>query len=175
MDLKRCPFCGDEIQDRCLICESCGSDLHAEESVTALPVLLGITMWLTWPVRPAKNNSERLSRISIVSYQRLRDIGSRLGVKNERPAAPGGSHQLVRFNVYNFGEQAVSLCAVALKTLAGQTLSCELIPSLVVGPGARYPLLTEITTGPVAEAVDIQVEHALGHRLWVSAQPLPRG
>jgi hypothetical protein len=80
----------------------------------------------------------------------------------------------VRFNVYNFGDQSVTLCAIALKSLGGETLTCELVPSLVVRPGARHPLLAEVTAGPVAEAVDIEVEHPLGRRLWVEAQVLPR-
>lgn len=149
------------------------------ESQSVPPVLLAVTMWLTWTVRAEPNDTEHLSanraaRISIVSPQRLQRIGSRLEVKIGQAGATGGAHQLVRFNVFNFGEQSVTVCAIALRSLGGETLTCELVPSLVVGPGARYPLLAEVTTGPVAEAVDIEVEQIAGQRLWVSAQVLPR-
>jgi hypothetical protein len=143
------------------------------------PALLGITMWITWTLRPARNRSAPLSanaapRILMVSPQRLKSIGSRLELEIEQTAATAGPHQLVRFNVYNFGEQSVTLCAIALKSLGGETLTCELVPSLVVRPGARHPLLAEVTAGPVAEAVDVEVEHLVGRRLWVEAHMLPR-
>jgi hypothetical protein len=33
--------------------------------------------------------------------------------------------------------------------------------------------MVEVTEGPVAEAVGIEVEHIVGQRLWVEAQLLP--
>lgn len=135
------------------------------------PVLLAVTTWLTWTIRPTQNDTEWLSRISVVSYDRLRSIGARLEVSEQSAV---DAHQLVRFNVYNFGEQSVTVCALALRSLSGETLTCELAPSLVVRAGARHPLMVEVTTGPVGESVDIEVEHRVGQRLWVSAQLLPR-
>jgi hypothetical protein len=128
-------------------------------------------MWLTWTVRPAENDRERPSRISAVSYERLRNIGSRLEVSDQSAV---DAHQFVRFNVYNLGEQSVTVCAIALKSLSGERLTCELVPSLVIRPGARHPLMAEVTAGPVAKAADIQVEKVVGRKLWVSAQWLPR-
>jgi hypothetical protein len=84
-----------------------------------------------------------------------------------------GPHQLVRFNVYNFGEHSVTLCAIALRSVGGEMLTCGLVPPLVVRPGARHPLLAEVTAGPVAQAVDMEVEHLVGRRRWVEAQVLP--
>jgi hypothetical protein len=101
-------------------------------------------------------------------------IWSRLEVKSEQTAAADGAHQLVRFNVCNFGGKSVTLCAIALKSLNGDTFTCELVPSVVVQAGAHYPLIVEVTVGPVAEAVDIEVEHLVGQRLWVTAQMLPK-
>jgi hypothetical protein len=136
-------------------------------------------MWITWTLRPTPNHGEPVPanaapRILIVSPQRLRNIGSRLELESEQTAATDRSHQLVRFNVYNFGEQSLTLCAIALRSLGGETLTCELVPSLVIRAGARHPLLTEVTAGPVAEAVDIEVEYLAGRRRWVEAQVLPR-
>ena len=177
--MKTCPFCGEKIRDPASVCKTCGRDLPVQKSGPVSPVLLGVTLWLTWTVRPTQNGSERLSPdtaapILIVSPQRLMSIGSRLEVQTEQTAAAGGAHQLVRFNVYNFGEQSLTLCAIALKSLSGETLSCELVPSLVVRPGTRHPFMAEVTAGPVAEGVDIEVEHLVGQRLWASAQLLPR-
>ena len=140
-------------------------------------VLLGITMWLAWTVRPGQDGSEQFSPdraapLSIVSIRRLMSIGPRLEAKTGTEAA-AGVHELVRFNVCNFGDESVTLCAIALKSLSGETLGCELVPSVVIAPGARYPLMAEVTV-PVAEGVDIQVDHFAGQRLWVSAHMLPR-
>jgi hypothetical protein len=147
----------------------------ADESRAVPPVLLAITVWLTWTVSSAPDDTERLSanraaRISMVSPHRLMAIGSRLEVKTGQTAA----HQLVRLNVYNFGDESVTLCALALRNLDRETLACELAPALVVRPGARHPLLAEVTAGPVAEGVELEVEHSAGGRQWVSAQLLPR-
>jgi hypothetical protein len=85
----------------------------------------------------------------------------------------GGVHQLVRFNVYNFGEQSATLCAIALTSLSGERLNWELVPRLVVRKEARHPLMFEMTAGPVAQIVDIEVGHVAGPQLWVSPQLLP--
>jgi hypothetical protein len=142
-------------------------------------VLLGITTWLTWTVRPVQSGVGQAREnaaisLSIVSLQRLMELASRLQGSIEGTAASFGLHQLVRFNVYNFAEEPATVCAVALKTIGGETLRCELVPSVVVQAGARYPFMFEILTGPVAEGVDMQVEQTSGQRVWVSAHCLPR-
>jgi hypothetical protein len=143
------------------------------------PVLLGITMWVTWTLRPTQNDTAPLAanaapRISMVSPQRLKRIGSWIEPKSEHHDRARESHHLVRFNVYNFGNESVTLHAIALKTLDGETLTCELVPALVVRSGARHPLLAEVTSGPVAEAVEIEAEPVVGRRLWVDVRVLPR-
>ena len=139
------------------------------------PILLALTMWLTWTIRPVVNGSDVVvntsGRVSSVSLQRLRELGSRLEADSDR-AATDKVHQLVRFNLYNFGEESVIVRAIALKTLRGENLSCELVPSVVVEAGARYPVMVEVTWGPVAEAADIEVD-IRGRRLWISARGLP--
>lgn len=134
-------------------------------------------MWLTWTIRPVVDGSdvvENMSgRISSVSLQRLRELGSRLEANSDGAATDVKVHQLVRFNLYNFGVESVVVRAIALKTPRGENLSCELVPSVVVAAGARYPVMVEVMSGPVAEAADIEVD-LRGRRLWVSARGLPR-
>jgi hypothetical protein len=126
--MKTCAFCSDEIHHAATFCKSYSCALPFPDSMPSAPLLLGITMWLTWTVRPTQSASERLAQdaaapISIVSYRRLMSIGSRLEVKAEPTQVPMGTHQLVRFNVYNLGEASMTLCAVALKTLNGEASS----------------------------------------------------
>ncbi len=124
-------FCGEENRDAAIVCKACGRDLPVPKFMPVSPVLLGVTVWHAWKVRPTQNGSERLppnaaARIFIVSPQRLMSIGSRLEVKTEQTAAAAGAHELVRFNVYNFGERSVTLCnqrrdQFATERLASQT------------------------------------------------------
>jgi hypothetical protein len=169
--MKTCPFCCEEIHHSTTFGKSYSRALPFPNS-TAESVLLGITTWLTWTVPPLESETERPNRISTVSFQRLMSIIS--ARREAKTAQTSAVHQLVRFNVYNFGEKSIALCAVALKTLDGDSLSCELVPSVVVRAGARYPLMVEVTEGPVAEAVNIEVEHIVGQRLWVEAPLLPK-
>jgi hypothetical protein len=43
----------------------------------------------------------------------------------ENPTASGGAHQLVRFNLFNFGEQPAPMYAIALVTLSHERLICR--------------------------------------------------
>jgi hypothetical protein len=133
-------------------------------------------MWLTWTIRPDLNASTRVDnpgvQMSSVSLQRLKELSSRLEVNAEGDATVQ-LHQLVRFNLYNFGEQSVTVDAIGLQNLRGEPLSCELVPSIVVGTGARHPVMVEVMNGPVAEAAQVAVD-VCGQRTWVRAQYLPR-
>jgi len=138
-------------------------------------ILLTVTIWLTWAIRSVQNGSEHAnadSPISNVSLQRLRELASRIEPNSSGTVTDRHIHQLVRFNVYNFGAQSVTLHAIALKNLHGETLCCELAP-VAVAAGARYPMLFEVMKGPVYEAAEIEVE-VRGRRLWVLARALPR-
>lgn len=101
------------------------------------------------------------------------NIGPRLEVATERIVPAGRVHQLVRFNICNLGEQPTTAYTIALKDQVGETLSCELVPPVVIASGARYPVVVEVAAGPVAKAVDIEVKHVAGQRFWVSTQLLP--
>jgi hypothetical protein len=109
--------------------------------------------------------------MSSVSFQRLKELGSRLEPGAERNV--NGSHQLVRFNLYNFGEQPVVVCAIGLPNIRGETLRCEVVPSIVVAAGARYPMIVEVMNGPIQEVAQIAVD-INGQRLWVATQSLPK-
>jgi hypothetical protein len=135
-------------------------------------------MWLTWAIRSVQDGSARVTEnagadLSSVSLHRLKELGSRLDTNSDRSVTDVEVHQLVRFNLYNFGEQSATVSAIALRTLRGETLSCELVPAVVVAAGARYPMMVEAMGGPVAEGADIEVDVGR-RRLWVSAQALPR-
>jgi len=127
-------------------------------------------MWLTWTIRPidgAKNDPI----IASVSIQRLGELAPRLQPHRDSTIV-ADLHQLVRFNLLNFGEQPVTVSAIALANLRGDTLTCDLIPPVVLRPGARYPMSIEVTKGPVAEAVHVGVDLD-GRCHWVPAQSLP--
>jgi hypothetical protein len=85
-----------------------------------------------------------------------------VGLENERS----------RFNLLNLGGDPATVCAIALRG-KGEVLRCEVVPSVVVRAGARYPFALEVRTGLVSEAVDIQVENGTAERAWVSASRLP--
>ena len=59
--MKTCPFCAAEIRDAVAFCDKCGRDLPASDSSAASAVLLAVTTWLTWTVRPAVKGSEQQS------------------------------------------------------------------------------------------------------------------
>ena len=109
--------------------------------------------------------------MSNVSFKRLNELGFRL----ERSAGHNvyERHQLIRFNLYNFGEQPVVVCAIGLPNIRGETLRCEVVPSLVIAAGARYPMMVEAMNGPVQEVAQIAVDID-GQRLWVATQSLPK-
>ena len=90
--------------------------------------------------------------------------------------AEGGAdlevHHLLRFNRLNLGGDPATVCAIALSG-KGEVLRCEVVPSVVVRAGARYPFALEVRTGLVSEDVDIQVDSGTGVRAWVSASCLP--
>ena len=135
-------------------------------------------MWMTCTIRPVQREGESIVNdvgacLAPVSVQRLRELGPRLLETTDRTVTPTGDHQLVRFNLYNLGEEPVTVCAVAVRSLRGERLSCELLPRPVVAAGARYPIALEVGNGPVDEAVDVEVT-ARGHGVWVSAPLLPR-
>jgi hypothetical protein len=138
-------------------------------------ILLAVTMWLTWTIRPDPNSSQIDPHIDIhmsnVSWQRLKELNSRLGPRAQRNV--NGCHQLIRFNLYNFGEQPVVVCAIGLPNTQGETLRCEVVPSIVVAAGARYPMMVEVTNGPIQELAQIAVD-INGQRLWVATQSLPK-
>jgi hypothetical protein len=138
--------------------------------VSASPVLFGITKWLTWAVRSIRTEAGQareaaVSLLAVVSPQRLRDLVPLLDA-----TAEGGAdlevHHLLRFNLLNLGGDPATVCAIALRG-KGEVLRCELVPSVVVRAGARYPFALEVRTGLVSEAVDIQVESGTGERAWV--------
>jgi len=134
-------------------------------------ILLAVPLWLTWVIRP-EGDSSATRAISNVSVQRLRALTSRFQSSRELDADIQ-VHQLVRFNLLNFGEQSVAVSAITLTSLRGEKLSCDVVPAVVVAAGARYPFVVEVTTGPVSEAVDVEVD-VNGRRISVPTQSLPR-
>ena len=142
--------------------------------VDAPPILLGMTMWIVWRIRSTEDSGgiENAPPISPVSIYRLKEIGPRLEAEAGQPASDGRVHQLVRFNLYNFGEGPVNVCAVALTNTRGLTLRCELLPAVAVGPGARYPMMIELADGPVTEAPDVETDVG-GQRAWIGVRNLP--
>jgi hypothetical protein len=139
-------------------------------------VLFGITKWLTWAVRPIRTEAGQaqeaaVSLLAVVSPQRLMELIPLLDA-----TAEGGAdvevHHLLRFNLLNLGGDPATVCAIALRA-KGEVLRCEVVPSVVVRAGARYPFALEVRTGLVSEAVDIQVESGTAGRAWVSASRLP--
>jgi hypothetical protein len=132
-------------------------------------------MWLTWTIRPDPNSSQIDRHVDIqmssVSWQRLKELASRLEPHAQRNVT--GCHQLIRFNLYNFGAQPVVVCAMGLPNIQGETLRCEVVPSIVVAAGARYPMMIEVTNGPIQEVAQIAVD-INGQRLWVATQSLPK-
>lgn len=132
-------------------------------------------MWLTWAIRPDPNSAEIDppvdSQMLSVSFQRLKELGSRLAPRAQREVNAG--HQLVRFNLHNFGEQPVVVSAMELQNLRRETLHCEVVPSIVVAAGARYPMMVEVLNGPIQEVARIAVDMD-GQRLWVATQSLPK-
>jgi hypothetical protein len=139
--------------------------------------LFGITKWLTWAVRPIRTEPGRAQEaavglLAVVSPQRLMELVPLVDATAEGGADLEGHHLLLRFNLLNLGGDPATVCAIALKG-RGEVLRCEVVPSVVVGAGARYPFALEVRTGLVSEAVDIQVESGTGERAWVSASCLP--
>jgi hypothetical protein len=138
-------------------------------------ILLAVTMWLTWAIRPDPDSSdvERPvgDQLSSVSFQRLKELGVRLAPRALRDI--DGVHQLVRFNLYNFGEQPVVVCAMELPNVRDEILHCDVVPSIVVAAGARYPMMVEVLNGPIQEVAQIAVD-INGQRVWVETQSLPK-
>jgi hypothetical protein len=138
-------------------------------------ILLAVTMWLTWTIRPDSNSSQIDRHVDVqmsnASLQRLKELGARLEPLAQRTV--NECHQLIRFNLYNFGEQPVVVCAIGLPNIQGETLRCEVVPSIVVAAGARYPMMVEVTNGPIQELAQIAVD-INGQRIWVATQSLPK-
>ena len=132
-------------------------------------------MWLAWTIGPDPNSSDvepdAALQMSTVSFQRLRELASRFQPNPEHGV--NGPHQLIRFNLYNFGEQPVVVCAIGLPRRHGETLRCEVVPSIVVAAGARYPMMVEVMDGPVQHIAEIAVD-SNGRRTWVATQSLPK-
>jgi hypothetical protein len=112
------------------------------------------------------------SPLSIVSPQRLMQLSSRLR-DVENTAGTGELHQLVRFNLLNFGSEPTTVCAIGLTSASRETLRCEIVPAVLVREGARYPFMLEIRTGLGSQTVDIEVERGPDERVWVSVASLP--
>jgi hypothetical protein len=144
-------------------------------NVSDPPVLLGITKWLTWVVRPLDSSNETESPerhpLSTVFLERLMELAPRL---QERTPMSGGDHQLVRFNLLNLGSESVTVSAVALRGTAGQILHCEVVPPVVVPADVRYPFMFELRAALGSADVEVQVEQTSGQRAWVLAPSLPR-
>src|SRR5262249_2454639 len=135
---------------------SSSAPVSAMVSHNAMTILLAVPMWMTWTIRPI-DDAKNAPIIASVSIQRLRELAPRLQSHRDSRIATD-LHQLVRFNLLNFGEQPVTVSAIALANLRGETLTCDVIPRVVLGPGARYPMSIEVTKGPVAEAVHVGVD-----------------
>jgi hypothetical protein len=145
-------------------------------SVSASPVLFGITKWLTWAVRSVQTEAGQareaaVSLLAVVSPQRLMELVPLLGATADA-GADLEAHHLLRFNLLNLGADPATVCAIALRG-NGELLRCEVAPSVIVRAGARYPFMLEVRAVLVSEAVDIEVEGGTGERAWVSASCLP--
>jgi hypothetical protein len=139
------------------------------------PAMLAVTMWMTWTIHGADTELSEDTRgaLSAVSLQRLKAIGPHLVDDSHSAGKQTGSHQLVRFNLYNFGEKPVSVVAIALKNLQGERLSCPLLSTVMVSAGARQPFSAEVTRGPVLLGAEVAVEDSAGQRDWISVHLLP--
>lgn len=133
--------------------------------------MLAVTMWMTWTIRGA--DTELADPWAPVSLQRLKEIGPHLVNDAHYAGKQTGSHQLVRFNLYNFGEQPVSVFAIALTNLRGERLNYPLLSAVSVSAGARQPFSAEVTRGPVLLGAEVAVEDGAGQRHWISVHPLP--
>ena len=134
-------------------------------------VLLAVPMWRTWSIHAVEQDDVPVT-ISTVAVTRLRQLEPRLH-SNSELGTGRDAHQLVRFNILNLSEQPVTITAVALTTVHGERLVCDVVPPILVAPDARYPIVVEVTRGPVNEAVQVEVDTS-GQRLWVPAQFLPQ-
>ena len=133
-------------------------------------------MWATWTISRSECESAAPTEnidvpMATVSFERVRELQPRLSTAAVAATRP--AHQLVRFNLYNFGEEPVVVCGIALQNVHGDRFECTLLPSITVGAGARYPVVLEVVHGPVTEIVHAEVDDR-GRRFWVTAQTLPR-
>ena len=145
--------------------------------LTDSPVLLAVTMWQTWPLIGPSIDQEstpapvepciRLVWPAVLGRMATRFAFGRATISNRDHV-----YQLVRVNICNIGNQPIALHAFALNSTAGETLPCELVPSVTLRPGARHPICAEVASALVAAAIELDVERADGSRGWVRAQTL---
>jgi hypothetical protein len=138
------------------------------------PVLLAVPMWMTWTIRPGQDGdanppTNNAVPIAMVSWARLQELGPRLSIGTSRSGPH--VHELVRFNLYNFGEQSITVCRLCLRSIRGESFECDITPPVAVSAGERYPFLAEVRFGPVAETVQVEVD-VHDRRAWVTAQRL---
>jgi hypothetical protein len=139
---------------------------------------LAISKWLTWAIRPIEVETAQPQDVTVrslltVPLQRLLALGPRLRLAVAEPDGCVAGHLLLRFNLLNLGDGPTTVRAIALRSAAHEILRCEVVPSVVVRAGARYPFMLETMTGLGSEAVDVLVERAPGEHIWVSASCLP--
>jgi hypothetical protein len=138
------------------------------------PIILAVSMWMAWSIRPLRDAGASTAGIepplAIPSQARLRELGPRLS--NTGGPSAGPVHQLVRFNLYNVGEQPVVLYGLGLLSIRGEPFECAPATPITVNAGARYPVMVEVQYGPLEEAVRVEVDVG-GQRIRVMARRLP--
>jgi len=115
------------------------------------PVLLAVTMWQTWPLTGPSTDRELTPApaepcIRLVSPAGLGRMATRFAFGRATMANRDHVCQLVRVNICNIGNEPVALHAFALNSAAGETLPCELLPSVTLRPGARHPICAEVVS-----------------------------
>jgi hypothetical protein len=140
------------------------------------PVLLAVTMWQTWPlIGPSIDRDLTLALVEpcvrLVSPALPGRMATRFAF-GRRHGDARHVYQLVRVNICNIGNEPLALRAFALNSTAGETLPCELVPSVTLRPGSRHPICAEVVSQLVAAAIELDVERADGSRCWVRAQTL---
>ena len=145
--------------------------------LTDSPVLLAVTMWQTWPLIGPSTDQESMPApvkpcIRLVWPAVLGRMAARFAFGRATMANRDHGYQLVRVNICNIGNEPLALHAFALNTTAGETLPCELVPSVTLRPGARHPICAEVVSELIAAAIELDVERTDGSRRWVRAQTL---